>query len=368
MKLRLTGDAAAATAALRQAAAKLESVRGGRVASVMWMRAQILGDLAAIDEEAGNAGEAEQLYRQGVALLEDNYPGSAALLNAKARLAGFLARGGQLAVAEAMFRDIVHSQPNTSNLPPSFAHVLRPYVDLLLKKTGDAAATQEIFAATQLMLRPGLAQTQAVLARELTGGTDDAARLFRQSVTLTRQAERARIELARLQDLAKPSPEDLVRARVVRATLDQSQKEQLATQSALGGFPRYRAVASEVIPLPELQKVLRPGEAYYRMTVVGDDVYALLATSASARAVKLAANASQLAEQVPALRDTISTVENGQRMTVKFRVDEVTDDAEKRTALSAAVAPALSPERARAIPRCRLIKLASAPDFLSAAR
>jgi CHAT domain-containing protein len=144
--------------------------------------------------------------------------------------------------------------------------------------------------------------------------------LFRQSVTLTRQAERARIELARLQDIAKPSPEEMVRAKVVRATLDQSQKEQLVTQSALGSFPRYRAVASDVIALPDLQKILRPGEAYYRMTVVGDDVYALLVTPTGARAVKLDATAKQLAEQVPALRETISTTENGQRTTYPFDV------------------------------------------------
>ena len=67
-------------------------------------------------------------------MLESNYPDSAALLSAKARLAGYLARSGQLATAEAMFREIVHSQPDTSNLPPSFASVLRPYVDLLLKE------------------------------------------------------------------------------------------------------------------------------------------------------------------------------------------------------------------------------------------
>jgi CHAT domain-containing protein len=318
--LRLTGDPAGATDALRRADAMLESVRGGKVASVMWMRAQILGDLAAIAEEAGHSSEADQLYRQGVALLEVNYPGSAALLNAKARLAGYLARTGQLTTAEAMFKEIVHSQPDTSNLPPSFAHVLRPYVDLLLKKGSDPAANAEIFAATQLMLRPGLAQTQAVLARQLSGGADDASRLFRQSVTLTRQAERARIELARLQDLAKPTPEELVRTRLVRASLDQSQKEQLVTQSALGSFPRYRAVASEVIPLADLQKILRPGEAYYRMTVVGDNVYALLTTATGARAVLLKATADQLAEQVPALRETISTTENGHRMTYPFDV------------------------------------------------
>jgi hypothetical protein len=124
--LRLTGDPAGASEALRRADATLQSVRSGKVASILWMRAQIFGDLAAIAEEAGHATEADELYRQGVALLEAYYPGSAALLNAKARLAGYLARTGQLATAETMFREIVHSQPDTSDLPPSFAHVLRP--------------------------------------------------------------------------------------------------------------------------------------------------------------------------------------------------------------------------------------------------
>ena len=180
--------------------------------------------------------------------------------------------------------------------------------------------TAEAFAATQLMIRPGLAQTQAVLARELTGGTDEASRLFRQSVTLTRQAERARIELARLQDLAKPTPQDAVRARVLRATLDTSLKEQLTTQAALSDFPRFRAVASDMIALPDLQKILRPGEAYYRMTIVGDHVYAMLITPTSARAVRLETSGKQLDEQVAALRDTISTIENGRRTTYPFDV------------------------------------------------
>jgi CHAT domain-containing protein len=284
------------------------------------MRAQIYSDLAAIAEEAGDRAEADKLFRDAVALLQVNYPGTAVLLNSKARLAGYLARTGQLATAEAMFSDIVHSQPDTSNLPPSFANVLRPYVDLLLKKGDDPKAEAEIFAATQLMVRPGLAQTQAVLARELTGGTDEASRLFRQSVTLTRQVERSRIELARLEDLAKPTPQDAVRARVLRASLDTSQKEQLTTQAALSSFPRYRAVSSDTIALPELQKMLRPGEAYYRMTIVGDHVYAMLVTPSAARSVKLDTTSKQLSEQVDALRDTISKVENGQRTTYPFDV------------------------------------------------
>ena len=170
------------------------------------------------------------------------------------------------------------------------------------------------------MVRPGLAQTQAVLARELSGGTDNASRLFRQSVTLTRQVERARIELARLTDLANPSPDEQARARMLKSALDVSEKEQLTTQSALASFPRYRAVSDEVIPLADLQKTLRPGEAYYRMTIVGGDVYAILITPATARAARLDVSAKQLSDQVKALRETISTVENGQRVTYAFDV------------------------------------------------
>lgn len=317
--LRLIGDIPQATDALRRADAKLQAVRAGKVVSIVWMRAQILGDLAAIAEDAGDASQSDALYRQGVTLLETNYPGSAALLNAKARLAGYLARSGQLATAEAMFRDIVQSQPDTSNLPPSFAQVLRPYVDILLKK-GDAAATNEIFAATQLMVRPGLAQTQAVLARELSGGTSEASRLFRQSVTLTRQIERARVELARLEDSPKLAPEELIKASALRASLKEAQAQQVVSQAALGGFPRYRAVAGDVIALADLQKSLREGEAYYRMTIVGDHTYAFLVTPTSARAVKLETTGKQLDDQVNALRDTISTVEDGQRVTYAFDV------------------------------------------------
>ena len=318
--LRLVGKTAEASEALQSAGRQLESVRGGKVASILWMRAQILGDLAAIAEESGNTAEATRLFGEGVTMLEVNYPGSAALLNAKARRAGYLARSGQLAESEKAFHEIVNSQPDTSNLPPSFANVLKPYVELLLKRGDDPAVAQEIFAATQLMIRPGLAQTQAILARELTGGTDEASRLFRQAVTLSRQVERSRIELARFADLPKPTPEEILRARSIKMTLNQSEREQVATQSALAAFPRYRAVSGDVISLADFQKALRPGEAYYRMTVVGDDVFALFITPTAARPLKLSVSSKQLEEEVTALRETISTIVDGERTTFPFDV------------------------------------------------
>ena len=58
------------------------------------------------------------------------------------------------------------------------------------------------------MLRPGIAQTQALLARELSGGDDEAAGLFRQSVTLSRYISRATGDLARL--TATPAALELI--------------------------------------------------------------------------------------------------------------------------------------------------------------
>lgn len=318
--LRLKEEFAAAADALRAAEARLLGVRAGKVISIAWMRAQISDDLAAIAEETGNSAEADQLYRRAVAILEANYPGSAALLNARARLAGYLARSDQRAPAEEMFRDIVHSQPDANALPPSFARVVRPYLDLLLDEPNETAAVADFFGATQLMVRPGLAQTQAVLARQLSGGTGEAARLFRQAVTLSREVERNRVALARLESLENPSAQDIARATELNSNLYTARQASLETQATLASFPRYRAVSSDVIALADLQKALRPGEAYYRMTVVEDGIYALLISANSARAAKLDITAEALDGQVSSLRDTISTVERGQQITYAYDV------------------------------------------------
>jgi CHAT domain-containing protein len=316
--LRLSGDLAGASAALAQADAKLASVRGGRVTSIMWMRAQNLADQGGVAEDARNIAEAERLYGASVALLESNYPDTAVLLSARGRLAGFYARSGQEAKAEGLFREIVKGQANVGVSQPALARVLQPYVEILLKKGNDPQAVADLFDATQAIVRPGVAETQAILARELSGGSDEASRLFRQAVNLDRQIERQRLELARLE--ASPAAADRPRMNALRIALIEAQKDQVATQSRLADFPRFRAVSNATLPLSEVQNQLRDGEAYYKMTVVGDRVYALLATPKSARAVRIEATAKDLQGEVDSLRETISTVEGGQRMTYPFDV------------------------------------------------
>jgi CHAT domain-containing protein len=316
--LLVKGDFASAGDVLQSADGRLLSVRGGRVTSIAWMRAQIADDLAAIAEHGNEQARADSLYQKAVSILEMNYPGSAALLSAQARFAAFLARSGKTVPAQALFRQIVHSEADANNLPPSFARLVRPYIDLLLEKRDDPMAIAEVFATTQLMIRPGLAQTQAILARQLSAGTGEAARLFRQAVALSREVERNRVSLARLDDLANPSAEQVKDAVELRSNLASARNAALATQASLAAYPRYLAVSSDLISLADLQKALRPGEAYYRMTVVDEGIYATLVTQSSARAAKLAVSAKALDDEVTSLRDTITTIEGGQRVTYPY--------------------------------------------------
>lgn len=316
--LRLQDKPAEASAALNAALAQLGAVRGGRVSSTVWMRAQLLGELASIAEEQGNATEAERQHQAAVGLLTANYPNSAALLNSQSRLAAFYSRTGQTAPALALYRQIVDANAASGNSSPVLQRTLAPYFALLAQQASEPAAVADMFKASQVLVRPGVAQTQAILARELSGGSDDAARLFRQSVTLTRDIERNRVETARLSALAAPTAADTARLAELQARLGEMERDQVATQAKLAEYPRYRVLSGGAMGLDELQQVLREGEAYYKMTMVGDDGYAIFVTPQSARAYKLGINRTGLDEQVDALRNTISTVENGQLVTYPF--------------------------------------------------
>ncbi|HET9640743.1 MAG TPA: CHAT domain-containing tetratricopeptide repeat protein [Allosphingosinicella sp.] len=320
--LRLGGQPGPASAALQRALAGLAEVRDGRIASTIWLRAQIYGELAALAEARGDSAEAERQHRAAIALLEADYPGSAALLSAQTRLAAHQARNGRTAEARALYKRVVDANAGGGSPSPTLHRTLAPYFALLEREAGDPTAVAEMFKASQLLVRPGVAQTQAVLARELSGGSDEASRLFRQSVNLGRSIERLRVEASRL--AAAPMP-DAVRLAGLRAELARLEREQVANQSKLADYPRYRVLSGGLMELEEVQKALRSGEAYYKMIVVGDDAYAVLATPGRAQAWRIAASPAQLERQVDALRATLAVEEDGKILTYPFDVERAFD-------------------------------------------
>ena len=316
--LRLAGQAGPAAEALRRALAGLVSVRDGRVASMIWLRAQIYGEQAALAEARGDTPAALDRHQAAIGLLEASHPGSAALLSAQTRLAAFHARSGRTAEARSLYKLVVDSNAQGGSPSPTLHRTLAPYFALLERERGDPAAAAEMFKASQLLVRPGVAQTQAVLARELSGGSDEASRLFRQSVNLGRSIERLRVEIGRL--AASPDP-DPVRLAGLRSELAGLEQQQVGTQAKLAEFPRYRVLSGGLMELAELQQSLRPGEAYYKMIVVGDDAYAVLATPSAAQAWLIAASPAELEAQVDALRATIAVEEDGRILTYPFDVE-----------------------------------------------
>ena len=316
--LRLHKQPDEAAALLTAAEARLMVIRNGRVAATQWMRAQILGDLADIDEAADRMAEAEARQRTAVQLVETNYPGSSSLITAKGRLGAFYVRAGRSAEALVVFRAIVGSDVEAVSASPVLRRSLAAYFGLLVEQPDAAAAAGEMFQASQLLIRPGVAQTQAVLARELSGGSDEASRLFRQAVNLSREIERMRVEVSELRSSRAPA-----------GTAGRTSGQAWHGSARAGRHPGRARRLSEVPGGREhfdrnerAPGLLRPGEAYYKMVIVGGRTFAMFITHDSARAFRVPLSASALNRAVDTIRGTISLEENGELVTLPFDVNE----------------------------------------------
>ncbi len=318
--LRQLGRNEEATGLLRAAEASFGKVRGGRVVSVAWLRAQVIGELAEVAERGGNPSEAEGLHKSAIALLAVTYPGSPALGSARAQLAGLYARSDRRDEALSLYRGII---ADAGGRPlPSLRGVMTPYFALLTdaQASDNASAATDLFAASQLLQRPGLAQTQAALARELSEGSDEAAQLFRTATNLGRGIEQLRLALLELETVPEASTNQTAQITERRARLDQLQQQQAEVLERLAAYPRYRAVSGTAIGLPELQSILGDGEAYVKLVTLERDAYVVYVTKDSARVWRADATPKQLDRLVTTIRESIAVAEGGQVLTYPFDI------------------------------------------------
>jgi len=319
---RLERRNADAKAALGRALVQFAAVRGGRVASTSFLLSENYAETGAIAEDEGDFAGAERDLTQAWQIVAVRYPDSATVLIAKARLASLYARHGDLDRSAALYRQIVTDSAQLPGAATAMRAMLGPYFAQLAARAGnDPAAASALFEVGEIMQRPGLAQTQAVLARQLSAGDDEAAHLFRESTNLTREITRASGEVSErvFANPADGTPEakQLADARARLATLEE---DQTRLQSQLAIYPRYRALAPQGLTLADLQKALKPGEAYYQVRVVGQAVYAMLIGPKSVQAARLPVTLKQLSDAVATLRDSIVKVENGHQATYPFDI------------------------------------------------
>lgn len=319
--LRLSGQPGPARDVLSQALASAVAIRDGRVTSITRLRAQLLGEIALTYEAQGDFGQAERNLNQALVLLGAQYPETVALNGARARLGAFLVRRGRDEDALKIYRGIMASTMENRATLTGMANQLQPYFNLLVREIPNRPElTADLFAASQMLLRPGAADTLEQLSRELSAGNGEAARLFRQSVSLSRDIERGRIALAQLQQAAEGQKALLPDVAQAQADIDQLAADQANTLAALAAYPQYRAVSPQGLTLAEMQATLKPGEGYYKLAQLGDALYALWIDGAGATGYRLVASASEVARKVAALRDTISIDVNGAQTTYALDV------------------------------------------------
>jgi len=320
--LRLLGRNDDARQALRQGLERAIAIRNGRVVSIVRMRSQMMTELAAIDESEGKLASAEALLRGAMDIVGVQYPDTRSLAVTQARLASFLTRHGKQDEALKLYHDVVARSIERRNGLSGLSRQMSPYLDMLVARMGtDPAASGDFLAASQIIVRPGVAETQAVLSRELSAGSDDAARLFRQSVSLGRSIERARMQFAALQRLEDAASRKDEIAQAQQMIQDLEAQEQ-TTVVQLAAFARYRVVSQRAIPEAELKAGLAPGEAYVKMAALGPDVFVYFATKDKAVAYRVSMTGGEIQAAVARMRDSISKFDGRQYVTNPFDVKD----------------------------------------------
>ncbi|WP_245648843.1 CHAT domain-containing tetratricopeptide repeat protein [Sphingomonas sanxanigenens] len=319
---RLQGRPAEARTALEQALTDAVAVREGRIVSITRLRAQILAEIALSEEAGGNVAGGEARLREALTLLQTQYPETSAVNGARARLAAYLARHAQADAAMALYAEVIRSASSNGGSITGIANQIAPYYALLVERMpANPALADDFFLASQVFVRPGVADTQAVLARELSEGGSEAARLFRQSVTLSRDIERNRIELAQAAMRTEQEGAAPVDVDAIRTSLIQLEAQQAATQALLGNYPQFRAVAASTLTLADLRATLKPGEAYMKLLTVGGALYAFYNSPTLTTAYRLPISSAELDTKVDSIRETIASEVNGQLLTYPFDMD-----------------------------------------------
>ncbi|MCW3796195.1 CHAT domain-containing protein [Sphingomonas sp. BN140010] len=317
--LRQWGKLAEAEAALRRAAGQIRAVRHGKVTSAAWLLADIGMEQALVLEHRGDRAGAIAAFDKATDLLAQALPQSPAVLSARARKAALLARTGDEAGARTLFRGVVAESAEVPDGGSTLRGLLAPYF-AILARSGDAQAAADAFAAAQARQRPGVAQTQAILARQFSEGSDEASALFRLSLARMREIARTEGELADLKALAEQTAVTRDTAVALEQNLAALRAEQTGLQGRLAAYPRYQTLSRSLVDLADLRHQLRVGEAYWQLIDTAEASYALFVTPADARIYRTALDRDRLATEVRSLRDSIARSDQGEVVTDPFDI------------------------------------------------
>jgi CHAT domain-containing protein len=318
--LRLQGKPDQALAEFAAAQRQMLAIKEGRVLSTARLQAQLLSEMALAQEARGGIGEAEQLLRNAVSLLQQRYPDSASVNGARARLASFLTRQHKQDEALQLYRGVVRSTVGQRGALVGVEHQIRPYFQMLVDRLPQQPELiSDLFEASQLVERPGAAQTLSQLTRRLEAGDGQASDLFRRATNVERELNRTNLAIAQLQAADQSAP--AAQLADLQAEQKRLQQSQLELITALSAYPAYRSLAHNYVTADDLRALLKPGEAYLKLVQLDDEMFAIYVSPERSTGWRVGANSAEVADLVAKLRDSISLTIGGVTATYPFDVD-----------------------------------------------
>lgn len=243
---------------------------------VRWLEARIERQRARLLLRGGDRNGAMAALDKAIGALrmaQANGATGPALAETQLERAGVLARGsGNPAVLLANFDDAVNTLISSDSQGTVLPPAIEQYLDLLVADANahpDGQSAERYFRALQAVGDPAIARQFVQLQSLVTADPKLAAKVHDQQ-DLVREITRLRFAI----DSAAPGD-----TRTIAQLNDQRGKlegELVALQAQLQGNKAYGAVNDAPVTLAELRKVLRPDEAYFKLTKVRNYIFGML--------------------------------------------------------------------------------------------
>ena len=303
--LRATGDLNGALQALTAASANIDRIErssGIDPSNLQWVRSQIAVELAraAIDQKKPDAALA--YYAESVNRLEraSAYAGSPLLAQRKLGYAAYLAERGDRVAASKQYGDALIVLRAGGPSAAAGAAGLDGYFALLEQDAGGAnaaaaAARAQFFLASQMINPPAVAAQIAQIQKIFESGSSEGAVRAKTLQDLDRESRGLATQIASLPPEAAKNRDQL------QKQFDQNAARILQVRRELAGDQQYLQASDSIVTLDELQKALKPGEAYVKLLTLSKVTYSVVVTHDDAMIYKIA-------EATPALADRVKTI------------------------------------------------------------
>lgn len=305
-------DKAGARAAYAQATALLGQAEATGAMTV-WLRSRVEADGAELDLADGRPGPAADKLTAAIQILRARHAGTATeggLLLALGRAQ--VAAGRQDAALESFGRAFELFQAQRGSLGAS-ADAAEPYFDLLLAKiAADPAKAadyrQRFFAASETVVSNATAQTVSKLAARVASGDGAITGLVRGLDDTKRELRAMEARVANAQ--ASGTYQGEAKAALDAQLKDLQQQSDALEAQLLAANPRYAQLVAATASLADLQKSLKPDEAYLKVLLLGGHSFGMLVTASDAKAYRIDLSRAQAASAVRAIRAPFEAEDN----------------------------------------------------------